>query len=100
MWQFFWGQKDTGTKVVLLSWAKLGTSKIQGGMGFRDLECFNMTMLAKQGWCLFTNQDSLVARILKEKYYPQQFSRGSSKKKAVIRMEKYLQFPSHSLKKG
>ena len=45
-------------------------SKLQGGMGFRNLQAFNLAMLAKQGWRLLTNPSSLVARIYKAKYYP------------------------------
>jgi hypothetical protein len=47
----------------------LGTSKLFGGMGFRDLEVFNLSLLAKQGWRLLQHPDSLVAKILREKYY-------------------------------
>jgi hypothetical protein len=39
-------------------------------MGFRDLKCFNIALLAKQGWGLLFNSDSLVSKVLKEKYYP------------------------------
>ena len=46
------------------------TSKLEGGMGFRNLQAFNLVMLAKQGWRLVTNKSSLVARIYKAKYYP------------------------------
>lgn len=45
-------------------------AKSKGGLGYRDLECFNMALLAKQGWRLLHNPDTLVAKIIKEKYYP------------------------------
>jgi hypothetical protein len=40
------------------------------GMGFRDLHAFNIAMLAKQGWRMIQNLDSLCAQILKAKYSP------------------------------
>jgi hypothetical protein len=39
-------------------------------LGFRDIELFNLALLAKQGWRLLEHLDSLVAKIFKEKYYP------------------------------
>ena len=45
-------------------------SKACGGMGFRNLQAFNLTMLAKQSWCILTNPSSLVARVLRAKYFP------------------------------
>jgi hypothetical protein len=38
-------------------------------MGFQDLLRFNKALLAKQGWRLVTNPDSLAAKIIKAKYY-------------------------------
>jgi hypothetical protein len=43
--------------------------KSKGGMGFRDSNCFNKALLAKQFWCLWRSSDSLVSHIMKAKYY-------------------------------
>jgi hypothetical protein len=48
----------------------MSTSKFKGGVGFRDLVVFNKALLAKQGCRILSNPDSLVAMILKEKYFP------------------------------
>lgn len=39
-------------------------------MGFRDLRKFNIAMLAKQGWRLLNNENSLVTSLMKARYYP------------------------------
>ena len=39
-------------------------------MGFKDLHIFNMAMLARQGWRLLQNPDSLCCSVLKALYYP------------------------------
>ncbi|CAN0884351.1 hypothetical protein LINGRAHAP2_LOCUS14810 [Linum grandiflorum] len=38
-------------------------------MGFKDSYGFNLEILGKQGWQLFTNHTILVYKILKAKYF-------------------------------
>jgi len=68
--RFWWSQQDNEHKMHWLSWDKLTKLKDEGGLGFRDIHSFNMAMLAKQGWRLVMNPDSLCAQLLKAKYYP------------------------------
>lgn len=49
----------------------MGESKNRKGLGFRDLENVNVTLLAKQRWRLMMNPNLMVATIIKEKYFKQ-----------------------------
>ena len=68
--KFWWGQKDRERKMAWISWERLCTPKVEGGMGFRDLKAFNLALLAKQWWRMQQNPESLVHRVLKAKYFP------------------------------
>jgi hypothetical protein len=70
MQRFWWGHKENEKKIHWMSWEKLGRSKAQGGLGFRDLVCFNKALLAKQGWRIIQNPEGIVATVLKAKYFP------------------------------
>ncbi|XP_035546588.1 uncharacterized protein LOC118348634 [Juglans regia] len=67
--RFWWGNQKSGRGVHWCSWERMGKQKRKGGMGYRDLESFNLALLAKQGWRILQNENSIAAKILKEKYY-------------------------------
>lgn len=52
-----------------MSWSKICRSKGKGGMGFRDLHDFNQAMLAKVSWRIVKNPDSLLAKVLRGRYF-------------------------------
>ena len=66
---FWWGQNNGKNKIAWSSWDKICVPKTKGGLGFRDLKAFNLTLLAKRGWRLQTNTSSLVHRVFKARYF-------------------------------
>ncbi|XP_021776069.1 uncharacterized protein LOC110739896 [Chenopodium quinoa] len=80
---FFWGKKGEDRKTCWVAWNKMYQSKINGGMGFRNMQLFNKAMLAKQARRILTNEQSLMSRVLKGKYFPTSNFFGA---KVVLRM--------------
>jgi hypothetical protein len=69
---YWWGQRGEERKIRWLRKQHLSHSKKDGGIGFRNLQLFNIALLACQGWRLLQHPNSLVFRILKAKYFPTQ----------------------------
>ncbi|XP_024200533.1 uncharacterized mitochondrial protein AtMg00310-like [Rosa chinensis] len=68
--QFFWGGSDSNRKIHWRSWDRMCLSKSEGGLGFKNLHAHYLSLLAKQGWRLLTNPNSLLSRLLKARYFP------------------------------
>ena len=80
---FWWAQQDQENKMHWLSKEKLCTRKENGGLGFRDLHLFNLAMLARQGWRLIISPESLCARVLRAKYFPDGNLMGAKEKPEI-----------------
>jgi hypothetical protein len=71
MQKIWWSHFNKDSNVHWMSWKRMGVVKKMGGMGFRDLRAFNVALLTKQCWRLWKMPDSLIAKIMKGKYYPE-----------------------------
>ncbi|CAL1397034.1 unnamed protein product [Linum trigynum] len=52
----------------LVAWDKMTQPKLQGGAGLRSLKQANLAMLAKSGWRLLKEKDSLWTQLMVAKY--------------------------------
>lgn len=68
--RYWWNNQGKETSMHWVGWEKFVAPKEEGGLGFRDLHSFNLARLSKQGWRLLQHPESLCARILKAKYFP------------------------------
>ncbi|XP_048605017.1 uncharacterized protein LOC125582384 [Brassica napus] len=67
--QFWWSSNPPKRGIYWAKWEKMCAPREEGGIGFRMIHEFNLALLAKQLWRLVQFPDSLVARVLRGKYY-------------------------------
>jgi len=68
--KFWWGSTDTRRRIHWRCWEDLCLPKALGGMVFRNLKNFNDALLAKQCWRLLKEEDSILHKVFKAKYFP------------------------------
>ncbi|KAF5462601.1 hypothetical protein F2P56_018591 [Juglans regia] len=67
--KFWWGSNQESRGVHWKSWGFMGRSKGDGGMGFTEIEHFNLALLAKHSWRFLLDSISLVGRVYRSKYF-------------------------------
>lgn len=66
----WWGDEEGHRRVHWMSWEQMTKPKRAGGIGFQDMKLFNQALVARQACRLIQRPESLCARFLKTKYYP------------------------------
>ena len=68
--KFWWGYNGENKKAYWVKWNRLCEDKEKGWLGFKDIEKFNNSLLAKQVWRMINNPDSLCHRVFKARFFP------------------------------
>ncbi|XP_056863970.1 uncharacterized protein LOC108850387 [Raphanus sativus] len=66
--RFWWDNDPSARKICWISYEALSHHKDSGGLGLRDIQDFNVAMLAKNSWRILQNPGCLLARLLCGKY--------------------------------
>lgn len=97
--KFWWGSGDR-TCLHWYAWKRVCKPKREGGLGFRDIECFNQALLGEQVWRILQAPNCLMARILKARYFPDSSILSASQKKHSSYAWKSILFGRELVVKG
>lgn len=67
--RFWWDSSPDKRKIAWVSWDRMAQPKYLGGLGFKNLEDYNDSLLAKLGWRILCDPNSLLAQVFKGKYF-------------------------------
>ncbi|CAL1412749.1 unnamed protein product [Linum trigynum] len=65
---FVWAEEENKNKMHLVAWDKMTVPKKHGGVGIRPTRQANLAMLAKGGWRLIKEKETLWSQIMHAKY--------------------------------
>ncbi|GJU27664.1 hypothetical protein Tco_1166285 [Tanacetum coccineum] len=62
---FFWGGNQDGKKMAWVKWSIILNSYDHGGLNIGSLKAFNLALLQKWRWRLFTSPNDLWVKVVK-----------------------------------
>ncbi|GKU94304.1 hypothetical protein SLEP1_g7819 [Rubroshorea leprosula] len=65
---FLWGGGENNRKINWVCWENVCRSKLEGGLGVKDLRKFNLVLLGKWWSRLAEGEEGLLYRVIREKY--------------------------------
>jgi hypothetical protein len=71
--RFWWTgvqEEQSTSPIAYRSWDDICKLKEQGGLGIRDMETINKSLLIHSAWNIATNKNVFLSAILKAKYFP------------------------------
>lgn len=68
--RFFWGGDASHKGLHWVKWSTMYRHKFDGGLGFRDFKVFNLSLVAKNWWRIYSQPGSLIAQVFKAVYFP------------------------------
>jgi len=69
--RFWWSSGNETKGMHWFTWKRMSIPKKEGGLGFKELENFNLALLGKQTWHLLQHPNCLMARVLRGRYFPE-----------------------------
>lgn len=73
---FLWGGYEEKTKISWVKWGEVYRDKSRGGLGLKDLQCYNLALVGKWVWRVLNCEEGLLLRVLKSKYGDRPFEVG------------------------
>ncbi|XP_057458358.1 uncharacterized protein LOC130749083 [Lotus japonicus] len=67
---FFWGGDATRRGLHWVKWSTMCRHKNDGGLGFCDFKTFNLSLVGKNWWRIYSQPSSLLAQVFKAVYFP------------------------------
>lgn len=65
---FWWGHEDSKRRLHFLNWDYFCRPKNEGGLGIRNMEMVNKSLVAKLAWRFITEKDAIWVKLLTTKY--------------------------------